>query len=120
MLRVCHDSASVVLSMGCSGIMGPMSYVGHMGHFMKSGKNAYFCCRLYVTVLRVWHDSVSVVLLQSVCWEFWAKGRIWAIYVGHQINQNASFPISLGQRFYWTMLSVGHDGTLLVPPLSCS
>ena len=113
MLRVCHDSASVVLSMGCSGIMGPMSYVGHMGHFMKSGKNAYFCCRLYVTVLRVWHDSVSVVLLQSVCWEFWAKGRVWAILS----NQSKCF---FSYKFYWTMLSVGHDGTLLVPPLGCS
>ena len=56
MLRVCHDSAPVVLPSGCSGILGPRSRMGHMGHFMKSGPYLFKCFfpyRLYCTIVTI-------------------------------------------------------------------
>ena len=68
MLRVCHDSASVVQAMGRSGIMTSNVLCGRYRPFYEIRKKRLrSAAHRHVTVLRVWHDSVSVVLLQSVC-----------------------------------------------------
>ena len=38
MSRACHNSAVVGVPSGCSGILGPRSRMGPMGHFVKSQK----------------------------------------------------------------------------------
>ena len=84
MLRVCHVSAPVVLTSGCSGILGPWSCMGHMGHFMKSGPyllKCFFSYRLYCTMLRVCHNS-ALVVLSSGCSGLWGP-RSRMGHMGH-------------------------------------
>ena len=65
MMRFCHmDTVAVVLP-GCSGFLGPMSQIGHMGHFVENGlfhTKCFFSFRLYGTVFGVCQTSTMVVV----------------------------------------------------------
>ena len=111
MLTVCHDSASIVLPFGCSGIWGSWSCMAPWAHPIILGPEIILGPKI------IWVCNYSTVgVVPLVCSGFWGPWSRMG-HMGHLWNRTKCY---FSYRLNGTMLRVHHDSAPVVLPSGCS